>query len=101
MLLLLAALLCAVLWGFFAFSPKGVGGARLLACNAGVILAGIAAALGSALPLHADALAQHPDKAFMALYLAIMAGGAALMIVVALGGLVRNYLLFPLSRRAA
>jgi hypothetical protein len=36
----------------------------------------------------------------MAAYLAIMAGGAGFMIVVATGGLARNLLLFPPSRRA-
>jgi hypothetical protein len=36
----------------------------------------------------------------MSVYLAIMAGGTAFMIVAASGGLVRNLVLFPLSKRA-
>jgi hypothetical protein len=36
----------------------------------------------------------------MATYLAIMAGGTGLLIVVAAGGMLRNLLLFPLSARA-
>ena len=101
MLLLLAVLMAAVLWGFFVSSPRQVPRGRLVACNAAIIALGIGAAMASAIPLYADALAQHPDKRFMAVYLAIMAGGSAVMIVVALGGLVRNFLLFPLSRRGA
>jgi hypothetical protein len=72
MFLILAFLIGAVVWGFFHANPQG-----------------------AALPLHADALAQHPEQRFMAVYLAIMAGGAALMQVLIAGGLVRNLLLFP------
>ena len=60
MFLIIAFLLCAVVWGFFHANPPGVNAGRLLACNI-LILA----------------------------------------LVVAVGGLVRNLLLFPLSRRHA
>jgi len=56
MFLIMAFLLCAVVWGFFHANPHGV---------------------------------------------AKMAGGTAFMMVVATGGLLRNLVLFPLSRRAA
>jgi hypothetical protein len=35
----------------------------------------------------------------MAWFLALMGGGTAFMIVVAAGGLLRNLILFPISRR--
>ena len=60
MFLIVAFLLCSVVWGFFHANPRGVNAGRLLACNI-LILA----------------------------------------LVVAVGGLVRNLLLFPLSRRHA
>jgi hypothetical protein len=49
--------------------------------------------------LHADALAQRPDERTLAAYLALMAGGTLFMIVMAVGGLVRDLAIFPLSRR--
>jgi hypothetical protein len=49
--------------------------------------------------LHADALTQQPDERALAAYLGLMAGCTLFMIVVAVGGLARNLLLFPLSRR--
>ena len=94
MLLLLAGLMSAVVWGFFHASPAGARRSAVLACNAAILALALGAALGSAVPLHGDALAQHPDQKFLALYLAITAGGAALMIVLIVGGLVRNLLLF-------
>jgi len=65
-----------------------------------VVALAVASALGWGLVLHADAVARRPDEPGLAVYLAIMAGGTAFMIVVALGGLVRNLFIFPLSRRA-
>lgn len=100
MFLILAFLLGAVVWGFFHANPKGVARASLLACNVAIVILGIAAAFGSALPLYADALAAKPGERAIAAYLAIMAGGSAFMIVLASGGLVRNLLVFPLSKRS-
>jgi hypothetical protein len=57
-------------------------------------------ALAAAIPLYGDALAQRPDHKAIAVYLAVMVAGSGFMIVVATGGLVRNLLLFPLSRRS-
>jgi len=51
------------------------------------------------LRLYGDALLAKPDHKAVAIYLAIMAGGSAFMIVVAAGGLLRNLALFPLSKR--
>lgn len=100
MFLILAFLLCSVVWGFFHANPQGVPRARLAACNAAILALGIAAAFASALPLYADALASRPEHKALAVYLAIMAGGAAFMIVVSAGGLARNLLVFTLSKRS-
>ncbi len=99
MFLILAFLLWAVVWGFFHANPRGVDARRLLACNIAILVAGVALALVSAIPLYGDALVAKPDHKAVAIYLAIMAGGSAFMIVVAAGGLLRNLLVFPLSKR--
>lgn len=101
MFLILAFLLWAVVWGFFHANPRGVNPRGLLACNIAILVAGVALAFVSAIPLYGDALAAKPDHKVVPAYLAIMAGGSAFMIVVAAGGLLRNLLIFPLSRRQA
>ena len=99
MFLILAFLLWAVVWGFFHANPKGVSAGALVACNAALVVLAVAAAAASGIVLHADALAKRPEEGALAVYLAVMAGGTAFMIVLALGGLARNLFLFPLSRR--
>jgi hypothetical protein len=101
MFLILAFMLWAVAWGFFYSNPRGVSRAKLLGCNVGIIALGAAASLVSAIPLYFDAVAAKPDHTAVAIYLATMAGGAAFMIVLAAGGLARNLLVFPLSKRSA
>jgi hypothetical protein len=100
MVLLLAFLLGAVLWGYFHANPGGVPRGRLLAVNVAVLAAGLAVAASVGPLLLADGLQRRPDEAGMAWFLALMGGGTAFMIVVAAGGLLRNLVLFPLSRRA-
>jgi len=99
MFLILAFMLGAVVWGFFHANPRGVDARWLLACNIAILVLGVVLALAAAIPLYGDALAQRPDHKAIAVYLAIMVAGSGFMIVVAVGGLVRNLLLFPLGRR--
>lgn len=99
MVLILAFLLWAVVWGFFHANPRGVAAGRLLACNLAIVALALAGAAVVGLGLHADALAQRPEERVLAAYLALMAAGTLFMIVMSVGGLVRNLLLFPLSRR--
>ena len=101
MFLILAFLLCAVVWGFFHSNPRGVDRGQLLACNVVILALALALSLGAAIPFHGDAVLAKPDHRTVALYLAIMVGGSGFMIVVAVGGLVRNLVLFPLSRRSS
>jgi hypothetical protein len=100
MLLIFVVLLCLVLWGFFHSNPGGVPHARLLASNVAILAA--AALLGAATGylLYQDAtLVKAGEKGFAA-YLGIMAGGTVFLIAVVCGGMIRNLVLFPLSRRA-
>lgn len=100
MFLILAFLLCAVVWGFFHANPRGVHAGRLLACNIAILALGVVLAFAAAIPLYRDAVAKSPEHGAVAIYLAVMVAGSGFMIVVAVGGLVRNLFLFPLSRRA-
>ncbi len=99
MLIILAFVLSVVVWGFFHSNPGGVPRAALMAVNIVVLVgAGIAGvAVGDV--LYADAIVVKADEKGLAAYLAIMAGGTAFLIVVAAGGLLRNLVIFPLSRR--
>ena len=54
MFLILAFLLCAVVWGFFHANPRGVGSLSLLACNIAILALGAAFAAAAAIPLYAD-----------------------------------------------
>lgn len=100
MFLILAFLLVAVVWGYFHSNPQGVPALALHAFNAVVLGLGLAAGGVTASVLYQDAAAKDGGHG-MAIYLAIMAAGTVFMIVVAAGGLLRNLLVFPLSRRAA
>lgn len=100
MFLIMAFLLGAVIWGYFHSNPHGVSKGKLLACNIAVLALGVLAGLAAGFILYGDAIVRRPEQLGMSVYLAIMAGGTAFMIVVAAGGLLRNLVLFPLSRRA-
>ncbi len=100
MVLILAFLLVAVVWGYFHSNPQGVPRAKLLACNVAVLSLAVAGAFAVGLALHADAVIARPGERALAAYLALMAGGTVFLIVVAAGGLLRNLALFPISRRA-
>jgi hypothetical protein len=100
MLLTLAVLVCLVVWGFFHSNPGGVPKAKLLSLNIAILVA--AALLGTAAGyfLYQDAAVVKAGERGLATYLAIMAGGTAALIVITVGGVIRNLVVFPLSRRA-
>lgn len=100
MLLILAFLVCAVLWGFFHSMPQGVPRTQLLVCNATVLLLALVTGVAIGYTLYADAVIVKAGEKGLAVYLAIMAAGTAFLIVIAAGGMVRNLVLFPLSKRA-
>jgi hypothetical protein len=100
-LLIFLFLLGAVLWGFFHSNPKGVSNGALLACNVLILAAAAVAAIAAGTMLYADAVLVQEHQKGLATYLSIMAGGTAFLILVAGGGMVRNLLIFPMSRRAS
>jgi hypothetical protein len=99
MVLILLFLLGAVVWGFFHSSPKGVPTLSLAVVNAVILLAAIAVSVLIGVVLYGDAVTVKAGEKGMATYLAIMAGGTVFLIVIAVGGLVRNLVVFPVSRR--
>ena len=99
MVLILVFLLGAVLWGYFHANPQGVSRAKLLACNVAVLALGAAAGAVAGVLLLEDGLRAKPGEAGLVWFLAIMGAGTAFMIIVAMGGLLRNLVLFPLSKR--
>lgn len=100
MLVTLAVLICIVVWGFFHSNPQGVPKVKLLALNIGILA--VAALLGAVAgyALYQDAIVVKAGEPGLAAYLAMMAGGTGALIVVAAGGMIRNLLVFPISRRA-
>ncbi|MDH4189606.1 MAG: hypothetical protein OEW21_05320 [Betaproteobacteria bacterium] len=100
MILILAFLVAVVVWGFFHANPRGVNRVRLVLSNVVILALALAAAAVVASLLYGDALTVKSGEKGMATYLALMAGGTVFLIVVAVGGLLRNLLLFPISARA-
>ncbi|MEO8717196.1 MAG: hypothetical protein ABI423_03135 [Burkholderiales bacterium] len=100
MVLVLAFMMGVVVWGYFHSNPQGVARGKVLACNMVVLAAAVAAAAVAGALLLEDGLLAKPGEAGLVWFLAIMGGGTAFMIVAIVGGLLRNLVLFPLSRRA-
>jgi len=100
MLLIFVFLLCVVVWGFFHSNPQGVPRLPLHLCNAFMLIGALVVAAAVGILLYGDAVAAKQGEKGLATYLAIMAGGTAFLIVVAVGGMVRNLVLFPRSRRS-
>lgn len=98
MLLIFGFLLVAVIWAFFHYRPRGVNRSALITYNAATIVLAVPASILVALWIYSGA-ADMPEKQKLAAYLSVMAGGTAYLALVALAGLVRNFFLFPLSRR--
>jgi len=99
MVLIFLFLLAVVVWAFVHYSPKGVGARGLLVFNACVLAIGIpvAAMIGWWI---FEAGSAFPEKRQYAWYLGLMAGGSAYMLIVTVAGLVRNFAIYPLNRRA-
>lgn len=100
MVLILVFLLCVVLWGFFHSNPPGVPRLSLHLCNALVLALALAVGPIVGALLYADAVTVKAGEKGLATYLAIMAAGTSFLVVVAVGGMIRNLLIFPRSKRA-
>lgn len=99
MMVLLVALLGVTVWAYFHTDPDGVARRPLALYNAAVMLAAAPAAFVVGRWLYAEAAVVKAGQAGMAVYLSVMAGGTVFLIVVALGGMVRNFFVFPANRR--
>jgi len=100
MLVIFVILLCLVLWGFFHANPQGVPATRLVALNVAILAIGAGAGGALGYLLYLDAAVVKAGERGLATYLAIMAGGTTFLVIVAVGGLVRNLAVFPLSKRS-
>jgi hypothetical protein len=99
MILLFLVVLVIALVSFFGTSPAMPAQRPVHAFNAVVLVlaALVAVAVGSW--LFSDAVAVKSGEAGMAAYLAIMGGGTAGLLAIVLGGVVRNYFVFPRHKR--
>lgn len=100
MFVILVFLLYMVVWALFHYNPKGVPFSRVLVYNVVLLIVAIFIGAIAGAWIYEGAI-QMPEKRHMLWYLTIMAGGAAFMIAVAVGGMVRNFLVFPLRHRTA
>lgn len=101
MFLTLAVVGVIAFTAFFSTSPH-VGNPRaVLAYNVATIVLSVPVAVVVGWWIYADAAAVKVGERGMAAYLGIMTGGNAALFVVAVGGLVRNFFVFPRSKRIA
>lgn len=100
MLIILAFLIVATVWALFHTNPQGVNERALLAYNVVVLALAVPVAIGIGTWLYADAVAAKANEKGMAVYLTIMAAGTGALLVIAVGGFIRNFLVFPHSKRA-
>ena len=98
-LLTLAGLLVIAVVAFMGTSPHGVNARSLLVFNVATLALSVPLSATVGFWLYADAVALKPGEQGMAWYLAVMAAGAAALFVVCVGGLFRNFVVFPRSRR--
>lgn len=102
MMVLLVILLGIAVWAYFHTDPPGVPRRPLLAFNAALLAIAVPIAFVVGFWLYDAALATKGDRgAGMIVYLSVMAGGTVFLLLVALGGMVRNFFVFPPSRRTA
>lgn len=97
--LLMLVIAAVVVTYFWQLSPPGVSQAKVIAANVLVLALAGAAALLSGYVIYRSGMEEVEHKAELA-YLAIMAGGMAFLLVVLVGGVIRNLVVFPRSRRA-
>ncbi len=99
MLLILGVLLVVTVIAFLNTSPRVANRRPLLVFNAVTLALAVPVAIAVGAWIYVDAAAMKPDGKGMAAYLGVMAGGAGALLAVCVSGLVRNFLVFPLSRR--
>jgi len=99
MFLTLAVIGVIAVSAFLGTSPRVAETRKLLAFNVATLALSVPVAGTVGWWLYADAVANQSVSGGIAVSLAIMSGGNAALLVIAVGGLVRNFLVFPRSRR--
>ena len=98
MLLILGFMLVLTVWMLFSLNPRGVSPAALHGFNALLLVVALAVGTAAGMWIY-GAAASMPEKRMYSWYLGISAGGAAFMILLSVGGFVRNFIVFPHSKR--
>ena len=99
MFLTLAVVAVVAVVSFFRTSPNMADGRPVLAFNIATLALSVPAAVVVGWWIYADASTVKVGARGMAAFLGIMSGGNAALFVIAVGGLVRNVLVFPRSKR--
>lgn len=84
---------------FFRTSPHVPEPRSVLAFNVATLVLSLPVAAAVGWWIFADGSARGSGQPGMAAYLGIMSGGNAALLVIAVGGLVRNFAVFPRSKR--
>jgi hypothetical protein len=95
----LAVIAVIVVSAFLGTSPRVAETRKLLLFNVATLALSTPVAAAVGWWLYADAVANQSVSRGIAVSLAIMSGGNAALFVIAIAGLVRNFLVFPRSRR--
>lgn len=99
MFLTLAVVTVIAISAFFGTNPRVSETRKLLVFNVATLALSVPVAVAVGWWIHADAAAVKVGARGMAAYLGIMSGGNAALLVIAVGGLVRNFAVFPRSKR--
>lgn len=101
MLIILVFLMVTTVWALFHTNPQGVDARALLIYNVATLAFAVPVAIGTGMWLYAEAVSVKANEKGMATFLTIMASGTAAMLVVAIGGFIRNAFVFPQRKRSA
>ncbi|CAG0969420.1 hypothetical protein BURK1_01146 [Burkholderiales bacterium] len=100
MTVLLVFLAAFSVWAYFHTDPPGVPLRSRLLYNGAVLAVAAAAAIAVGATLYADAIVVKAGQAGLPTYLSVMAGCTVFLIALALGGVMRNFFVFPEGKRA-
>jgi hypothetical protein len=95
----LAVIAVIVVSAFLGTSPRVAQARKLLVFNVATLALSVLVAVAVGWWLYADAVANQSVSRGIAVSLAIMSGGNAALFVIAVAGLVRNFVVFPRSKR--
>lgn len=99
MMVLLVFLLAITVWAYFHTRPRVSRPRAVALYDTGVLVLAAAAGYAIGRALYADAVVAKAGHAGMATYLTIMASCTGFLIVLLAGGVVRNFFVFPVTRR--